>query len=74
MIGEFEDATLAGNERIEEVIHLFYQDQNPELLMAVCLAVRERMAQDGHLLFRRISARMRMVTPCSLSKPSLWTV
>ena len=51
MIGEFEDATLAGNERIEEVIHLFYQDQTPELLMAVCLAVRERMAQDGHLLF-----------------------
>ena len=36
MIGEFEDATLAGNERIEEVIHLFYQDQPPELLMAVC--------------------------------------
>ena len=51
MIGELEDATLAGNERIEEVIHLFYQDQTPELLMAVCLAVRERMAQDGHLLF-----------------------
>ena len=29
MIGEFEDATLAGNERIEEVSHLCYQDQTP---------------------------------------------
>lgn len=51
MIGEFEDATLAGNERIEEVIHLFHQEQKPELLMAVCLAIRERMMQDAHLIF-----------------------
>ena len=35
MIGEFEDATLAGNERIEEVIHLFHQEQKHELLMAL---------------------------------------
>ena len=51
MIGEFEDATLVGNERIEEVIHLFHQEQKPELLMAVCLAIRERMMQVGYLIF-----------------------
>ena len=51
MIGEFEDFTLAGNERIEEVIRIFHQEQKPELLMAVCLAIRERMMQDGHMVF-----------------------
>ena len=51
MIGEFDDFTLAGNERIEEVIHIFHQEQKPELLMAVCLAIRERMMQDGHMIF-----------------------
>ena len=51
MMREFEDATLIGNERIEEVIHLFHQEQNPNLLMAVCIAIRERMMQDGHMIF-----------------------
>ena len=51
MIGEFDVFTLTGNERIEEVIHIFHQEQKPELLMAVCLAIRERMMQDGHMIF-----------------------
>lgn len=51
MMREFEDATLIGNERIEEVIHLFHQEQNSDLLMAVCLAIRERMMRDGHMIF-----------------------
>ena len=48
---EFYDTTLAGNERIEEAIHLFHTHQTPELFTAVCLAIRERMVQDGHLIF-----------------------
>ena len=51
MIGEFEDATLIGNDQIEEVIHLFHQEQDPNLLIAVCLAIRERIKQDGHMIF-----------------------
>ena len=47
----FYDPTLAGNERIEEVIHLFYQDQTPELFTAICLAIREQMAKDRHFIF-----------------------
>ena len=51
MLGEFEDATLIGNERIEEVIHLFHQEQTPELFTAICLAIRQRIFQDGHFIF-----------------------
>ena len=51
MLGEFEDATLIGNERIEEVIHLFHQEQIPELFTAICLAIRQRILQDGHFIF-----------------------
>ena len=47
----FYDATLAGNERIEELIHLFYQNQTPELFTAICLAIREQMAKDRHFIF-----------------------
>ena len=48
---EFIDPTLAGNEQIEEVIHLFCEDPTPELFTAVCLAIRQRMQQDGHFIF-----------------------
>lgn len=51
MLGEFEDATLIGNERIEEVIQLFHQEQTPELFTAICLAIRQRILQDGHFIF-----------------------
>lgn len=47
----FHDPTLAGNDQIEEVIHLFCQDQTPELFTAVCLAIRAQMAKDGHFIF-----------------------
>ena len=47
----FSDPTLAGNEQIEEVIRLFHQQQPPELLTAICLAIRERMDKDGHFIF-----------------------
>ena len=47
----FTDPTLNGNEKIEEAIHLFYQEQTEHRFMGVCMAVRERIAQDGHLLF-----------------------
>lgn len=51
MIEKFEDASLIGNEQIEEVIHLFHQDQDSNLLIAVYLAIRERIKQDGHMIF-----------------------
>ncbi len=51
MFGEFEDTTLVGNKQIEEVIHQFHQEQTPELFTAICLAIRQRMMQDGHLIF-----------------------
>ena len=47
----FEDPTLDGNDRIEEAIHLYYQEQTDHRFMGVCMAVRERIAHDGHLLF-----------------------
>ena len=47
----FTDPFLAGNEQIEELIHRFHQTQTPELFTAICLAIRERMAHDGHFIF-----------------------
>mgnify|MGYP003293396305 CR=1 FL=1 len=44
MAEHFVDPTLIGNERIEEAIHLFYQEQTEHRFM-------ERISQDGHLLF-----------------------
>ena len=51
MADDFVDTTLAGNERIEEAIHYFYQEQTEHRFMGICMAVRERIAHDGHLLF-----------------------
>ena len=50
-VGEFEDATLIGNNIIEKAIHEFYQEQTEHRFMGICMAVRNRIAQDGHLLF-----------------------
>ena len=50
-VGEFEDATLIGNDIIEKAIHEFYQEQTEHRFMGICMAVHNRIAQDGHLLF-----------------------
>ena len=47
----FVDSTLLGNECIEAAIHEFYQEQTERRFMGICMAVRNRIAQDGHLLF-----------------------
>ena len=46
-----EDTALKGNEIIEEAIHLFHQERTEHRLMGICMAVRQRIAQEGHLLF-----------------------
>ena len=51
MAEEFNDVYLTGNELIEDAIHQFYQEQTQERLIAVCAAVKERIRQNGHLLF-----------------------
>lgn len=47
----FVDPTLLGNECIEAAIHEFYQEQTEHHFMGICMAIRNRMLQDGHLLF-----------------------
>ena len=47
----FVDPTLLGNECIEAAIHEFYQEQTEHRFMGICMAIRNRMMQDGHLLF-----------------------
>ena len=47
----FADPFLAGNEQIEELIHLFHQEQTTELFTAICLTIREQMANDRHFVF-----------------------
>ena len=47
----FDDPFLAGNEQIEELIHRFHQEQTSELFTAICLAIREQMANDRHFIF-----------------------
>lgn len=49
--GNFVDPTLAGNKNIETAIHQFYHEQTEEHFMGICMSVRERVSQDGHLLF-----------------------
>ena len=51
MAERIKDPTLKKNERITEVIHMFHQEPTERLLLAVILAVREIMQQDGHLVF-----------------------
>ena len=51
MCDDFEDSKLKGNELVEEMIHKFYEEQSAENLMAVCMAVRQRLNQDGHFIF-----------------------
>lgn len=47
----FMDPSLAGNELIEDLIHRFHQEQSPELFTAICLAIRQQMANGGHFIF-----------------------
>ena len=47
----FTDPTLTGNEQIEELIHRFHQEQDPERFTAICLAIRNQMTNDKHFIF-----------------------
>ncbi len=47
----FADPTLAGNEQIEEAIHLFHQTPTEDALMGLCMVIRNRLIADGHLIF-----------------------
>ena len=47
----YEDVTLIGNDKIEKAIHQFYQKQTQQKLTGICLTIRERMLQDGHMIF-----------------------
>ena len=51
MMEKFDGKLLEGNDRIEEAIHLFHTAQTPETWMAVCMAIRSRMDENGQLLF-----------------------
>ena len=51
MVDGFTDPTLQGNEAMKEAIHRFHLEQNDANYIAACLAVRERMVCQGHLLF-----------------------
>lgn len=51
MKDNFIDSTLYGNEKIKEAIHKFHQKDSDETYAAACLAIRTRIAQDGHLIF-----------------------
>ena len=51
MADGFVDTTLVGNDIIEKAIHAFYQEQTEHRFMGICMAVRNRITQDGHLLF-----------------------
>ena len=45
------DMFLDGNELIEEAIERYHKEKNDENLAAVLEAVRQRMHEDGHLIF-----------------------
>ena len=47
----FADSTLQGNEKIKAAIHLFHREQSDENYTAACHALRERMAEEGHMIF-----------------------
>ena len=47
----FVDDTLTGNEIIEEAIRLFYQENSDRGFMGICMAIRKRMQEEGHLIF-----------------------
>lgn len=48
---EYRDAFLEGNERIETAIHQYYDASDEEHLNAVTEAIRQRMREEGHLIF-----------------------
>lgn len=45
------DDTLRGNEIIEEAIHAFRQEQTDWHFMGICMAIRSRIGEEGHLIF-----------------------
>ena len=45
------DDTLRGNEIIEEAIRAFYREQTAWHFMGICMAIRSRIGEDGHLIF-----------------------
>lgn len=47
----FVDTTLQGNEQIEEAIRLYYEDDSDWRFMGILMAVRNRMQEDGHMIF-----------------------
>ena len=51
MTNVFVDPTLRGNEKIKTAIHLFHLEHSDENYTAACLAIRERMVYEGHLIF-----------------------
>lgn len=51
MDNAFVDETLAGNEFVEESIRVFYKDETEYAFMCVCMAIRKRLQEDGHMLF-----------------------
>ena len=48
---KFEDPTLLGNEIIEEAIRLYHEDASEWRYLGILMAVRNRMQEDGHLIF-----------------------
>ena len=51
MDNRFVDDTLTGNEIIEAAIRLFCQEESDRGFMEICMAIRKRMQEDGHLIF-----------------------
>lgn len=47
----FEDPTLLGNELIEEAVRLYREEESEWRFMGVLMEIRERMQEDGHLIF-----------------------
>ena len=47
----FIDPTLQGNERIVEAIRLFRRENTDAAYIAACMAIRQQMLGQGHLIF-----------------------
>ena len=51
MAEHFVDPTLKGNYIIKDAIHLFHQEQSQERYIAACMAIRQCMIYEGHMVF-----------------------
>lgn len=47
----FYDDTLRGNEIIDKAIRIFRQEPDDGHFMGICMAIRSRIGQNGHLIF-----------------------